>query len=200
MPPFCRSRWVQPRTRRVARCESCASSTCSLPSKLRARCAKISKIKPLRSNTRRPVSFSRLRSWLGVKVWSTSTTSAVFASAQARISSALPDPTKYLGSGRARDASTEPTPSVPAEAAKAANSAVSLGSTGCPIPTPTRTARSPPRGRSNNCRAPPITRPSLTRRSPVPSLRHPRRSAIAHCARARRWKWHVCRPSDSRYF
>ena len=43
MPPFCRSRWVQPRTKRVAKCESCASSTCSLPSKLRARCAKISR-------------------------------------------------------------------------------------------------------------------------------------------------------------
>ncbi len=120
MPPFCRSRWVQPRTRRVARCESCASSTCSLPSKLRARWAKMSKIKPLRSNTRRPVSFSRLRSWLGVRVWSTSTTSASFSSAQARISSALPDPTKYLGSGRAREASTSPTQTVPADAASAA--------------------------------------------------------------------------------
>ena len=44
---------------------------------------------------------------------------------------------------------------VPADAANAANSAMSFGSTGCPIPTPTKTARSPPCGRSNNCRAPP---------------------------------------------
>ena len=52
MPPFCRSRWVQPRTSRVDRCLSWASSTCSLPSKLRARCAKISRMRPARSSTR----------------------------------------------------------------------------------------------------------------------------------------------------
>ena len=44
--------------------------------------------------------------------------------------------------------------SAPAETASALNSAVSWGSTGCPIPTPTSIARSPPFGRSNNVRAP----------------------------------------------
>jgi hypothetical protein len=37
----------------------------------------------------------------------------------------LPEPTKYLGSGRGRVASTKPTPTVPAEAASALNSDVS---------------------------------------------------------------------------
>ena len=55
MPPFWRSRWVQPRTRRVDRCRSCASSTSSLPSALRARCAKMSRMRPARSSTRRPI-------------------------------------------------------------------------------------------------------------------------------------------------
>jgi hypothetical protein len=43
---------------------------------------------------------------------------------------------------------------VPAEAARARNSEVSLGSTGWPMPTPTRMARSPPRGRSNKAETP----------------------------------------------
>ncbi len=52
IPPFCLSRWVQPRTRRVAIWRSCASSTCNFPSWVRARWAKISKIRPVRSITR----------------------------------------------------------------------------------------------------------------------------------------------------
>ena len=156
MPPFCRSRWVQPRTSRVARCDSCASSTCSLPSKLRARWAKISKIKPLRSNTRRPVSFSRLRSWLGRQRLIDQYQIRTVAPPRRRV---FPRPCRIRRSTWDPDAlgspARRPTPTVPAEAANAANSAMSLGSTGCPMPTPTKTARSPPRGRSNNCRAPP---------------------------------------------
>ena len=53
-PPRCRSRWVHPRTRRVDRCCSLASSTCSLPSRLCARCAKMSRISAVRSSTATP--------------------------------------------------------------------------------------------------------------------------------------------------
>ena len=56
---------VQPRTSRVARCSSWASSTCNLPSCERARCAKMSRIRLLRSTTRHRKRFSRLRCCAG---------------------------------------------------------------------------------------------------------------------------------------
>jgi len=61
IPPRWRSRWVQPRTSRVARCSSCASSTWSLPSWERARWAKMSRMRLLRSTTRAASARSRLR-------------------------------------------------------------------------------------------------------------------------------------------
>ena len=102
-----------------------------------------------------PVSFSRLRSWLGLSVLIDQHDLGVRAP---------PHGADFLRLARARRstwdraaarvASTSPTRMAPAEAASALNSAVSWGSTACPIPTPTNSARSPPRGRSNNCRAP----------------------------------------------
>ena len=76
IPPFWRSRWVQPRTRRVDMCRSCASSTCSLPSCERARCAKMSRISPVRSSTRQPSARSRLRSCEGLSAWLKMTSAA----------------------------------------------------------------------------------------------------------------------------
>ena len=38
MPPFCRVKWPQNRVSRGSKCCSCASSICSLPSRVRARC------------------------------------------------------------------------------------------------------------------------------------------------------------------
>ena len=208
MPPFCRSRWVQPRTRRVDRCDSCASSTCSLPSKLRARCAKMSKINPLRSRTRRLVSFSRLRSWLGLRVWSTSTRSASCCIG------AGPD---FLGLARADEVlRIGPRPGGEHQARRPR----------CPRRRPApgiRPCRADRRGA--RCRRRPkwrarhpggvqttaerrqslvqVTRSErsstareIIRRWPVPSLRRLRRSAGARCAPARRSKWRACRPSD----
>src|SRR5690606_12999422 len=117
MPPRWRSRWVQPRTSRLARCSSCASSTCSLPSCERARCAKMSRISPVRSTTRQATAFSRLRSCAGESAWFTTTRSAPRARAASRISCALPLPTKLAASGRSRLATTAPTTSAPAERA-----------------------------------------------------------------------------------
>ena len=44
MPPFCRDKWPQNRVRRGSKCCNCASSICSLPSRVRARWAKMSRI------------------------------------------------------------------------------------------------------------------------------------------------------------
>ena len=188
IPPRCRSRWVQPRTSRVDKCVSCAISTCSLPSKERARCAKISRITPLRSSTRQQRSRSRLRSCAGERLRSKSTTSALYCATAALSSIALPTPTKYLGSGLARRADTVSTGTTPAEQTSSWNSAASPGRAGGGSSTLTRTARSPPGGRSNK-------RQGLVQRS-IPRLpaHHPR-AAISHCARAPRWRWHAYKPS-----
>ncbi len=76
MPPFCRSRWVQPPTRRVSWCLTCASSTWSLPSALRARRAKMSRMRLVRSTTRHSSRRSRLRCCAPVSVWLKITRSA----------------------------------------------------------------------------------------------------------------------------
>src|SRR5690606_21604079 len=149
-PPRWRSRWVQPRTRRVAMCLSWASSTCSLPSWLRARWAKMSRIRPVRSTTRRSSAFSRLRSWPGVSGWFTSTRSAPVASHTALISSSLPLPTRVAGLGRSMRAVTTPARVAPAERASSENSSGS-GSAGAPRAWGwISSACSPLRGRSNS--------------------------------------------------
>ena len=115
MPPFCRSRWVQPPTRRVAMCFSCASSTCSLPSALRARCAKMSRIRLTRSTTRHSSACSRLRCCTPDSAWSKMTRSAPVSRRCAAISSTLPRPANSAGSGRARRPPRLPTTVAPAD-------------------------------------------------------------------------------------
>jgi hypothetical protein len=101
-PPVWRSRCDQRRTSRVLTYCRRASSTCSLPSWLRARWAKISRISRVRSLTGRPRWRSRLRCWPGLSDWSNSTSVAPCASARALISSALPLPTNSAASGALR--------------------------------------------------------------------------------------------------
>ena len=122
IPPFCLSRWVQPRTRRVARWRSCASSTCNLPSWVRARWAKISKIRPVRSITRHSHKRSRLRSCAGLRAWSKRTTEAPVALTASAISTALPSPTKYFGCGALRLPVITCNASTPAEETRDSNS------------------------------------------------------------------------------
>lgn len=122
IPPFCLSRWVQPRTRRVARWRSCASSTCNLPSWVRARWAKISKIRPVRSMTRHSHKRSRLRSCAGLRAWSKRTTEAPVALTASAISTALPSPTKYFGCGALRLPVITCNASTPAEETRDSNS------------------------------------------------------------------------------
>ena len=65
MPPFCRDKWPQNRVSRGSRCCSCASSICNLPSRVRARWAKMSRISDVRSRILQLKIFSRLRLWAG---------------------------------------------------------------------------------------------------------------------------------------
>ena len=147
MPPFCRSRCVHPLTSLVDRCPSCASSTWSLPSKVLARCAKMSSISARRSRTLHWTWRSRLRSCAGLSGRSRRTTSAPCDSTASRISSALPTPTKNFGSGVRSGYRTVPAVLAPADAASSRNSSRTLseaGSSAC-----TRSARSPVAGLSN---------------------------------------------------
>ena len=91
--------------------------------------------------------------------------------ATARISSALPLPTKKRGSGRSRRPAMFATGMAPAERASCSNSWMSSGSAGAPMPRRTSTARSPARGRSNTfeCRGETearATTPVIIRRRP----------------------------------
>ena len=149
MPPFWRSRWVHPPTSRVAMCFSWASSTCSLPSLLRARCAKMSRIRLVRSTTRQPSACSRLRCCTPESGWSKITSSADVSPLRAPISSTLPLPAKVAGSGRLRLPVMRPTTSAPADAARAASSFMRSSMWPSPRSSSTRSARLPPSGRSN---------------------------------------------------
>ena len=72
-PPRWRSRWDQPPARRGRRCSSCAISTCTRPSAVIARRAKMARITSVRSSTGTPHSSWRLRCWRGVS-WSLQST------------------------------------------------------------------------------------------------------------------------------
>ena len=61
MPPVWRDKWPQNRVRRGSKCCNCASSICILPSRVRARCAKMSRISDVRSRILQLKIFSRLR-------------------------------------------------------------------------------------------------------------------------------------------
>ena len=149
-PPRWRSRWVQPRTSRVAMWRSCANSTCSLPSWLRARWAKMSRIRPVRSTTRRSSAFSRLRSWTGVSAWLTSTRSAPVASQAAFTSSNLPVPIRIDGLGLSMRAGRTAATRAPADRASSVNSSSTPSAGGPPAWGWISSAFSPPRERSKN--------------------------------------------------
>ena len=74
MPPPSRDNAVPLPARRGSRYFNCASSTCHLPSRVRARRAKMSRINWVRSMTLRSSLFSSWRSWAGVSSLSKITT------------------------------------------------------------------------------------------------------------------------------
>ncbi len=96
IPPFCRSRCVQPLTSRVDKCLSCANSTCNFPSNELALREKISKIKPVRSITWHSRSFSKLRSCEGESSAEKITKSSSNSFTNSANSTTLPEPIKCL--------------------------------------------------------------------------------------------------------
>src|SRR4029079_492520 len=111
--PRCGAGWLRRRTSRVERYCSRARSTWSLPSWLRARSPKISRISIVRSATATPRWGSRLRCCAGESAWSKMTTSAWCSWTSSFSSSALPEPTKKVASGALRRAPTRSTTTAP---------------------------------------------------------------------------------------
>ena len=185
-PPPRRDRWVHCRVRRGRRYWSCASSTCILPSRLRARCAKMSRMSALRSMTLHESAFSRLRCCAGESASSKTTTSPRVDSSRSWTSATFPAPMNVAGWMRRSCWIACPTTSRPAVSASRPSSSID-SSTGMRLfgrSTPTSTARSAPRAvlcrrvvnGTTACRSRPRARPP----------RPPRRTPPRGCSPARR--------------
>ena len=148
MPPPSRDSAVLDPTSRGSRYFSCASSTCSLPSRVRARRAKMSRISCVRSRTLRSSAFSRLRSCAGRQlVVEDDDVDVELVAATGRASSTLPLPRKVAGSGLGRSCSTRSTTSAPAADARPASSSRECSGSNWrdgPLKRPTSAARSRP--------------------------------------------------------
>src|ERR1044072_3410537 len=121
-----------------------ASETCALPSRDVACCAKMSRIRAVRSTTLTLTTSSRWISWPGLSSPSQTTVSAPDSLTISRSSSALPEPMYVAGSGLLRRWMTPSSTNAPAVSASAASSAREL-SASCAVPdvqTPTSTTRS----------------------------------------------------------
>ena len=101
MPPPRRSRCCHMPRMRGRLYSSCASSTWSLPSAVRACWAKMSRISCVRSTTRSLSASSRRRCWLGPRSSSTTRDSARVSATEAFSSSKRPLPRYVRGSGAA---------------------------------------------------------------------------------------------------
>ena len=177
----------------MARCSSCANSTCNLPSWLFARWAKMSKIRLFRSITRHSRVRSKLRCWAGERAWLKITTDASCAVRSRPISSTLPLPANKAASGRWRLPNTTPRTSTPAPRTNSTHSATLSAKSGSPKSRQTTIALSPKSGRSNTIT--PLSS-QLNRRD----VRHPHcllvprvESTLGEMARP--LKWRVCKPS-----
>ena len=199
MPPRWRSRWLQRRTRRVERYCSRASSTCSLPSWLRARSPKISRISIVRSATATPevpleVALLRRRQRL-VEERRPRPGAAATSSFS---SSALPEPTKNAGSGALRRATTRATATSPADSASSASSS-SDGVEVLPVAEidadedgARRRAARPGLGAEVDAQG--GSAGSACARVKI-ARRRPARSGSSPPGPARRWRSRACRPS-----
>ena len=146
MPPPSRDSSDPAPTSRGSRYFSCASSTCSLPSRVRARRAKMSRISCVRSTTlhvdRR---FCSSRSCAGDSSLSKITTSTSASAAAFFSRSTLPLPRNVAESGLARSCSTRSTTCAPAASASPASSSSECSASMrrvVPVTRPTRAARS----------------------------------------------------------
>ena len=102
---------------------SCASSTCSLPSRVSARCAKMSRMSCVRSMTFRSVVAAIALACAGVRSQSKISVSMSCSMARITTSSSLPLPSTNLGSMRSRSWMTLSMTSTPAVSARLSSSA-----------------------------------------------------------------------------
>jgi hypothetical protein len=101
---------------------SCASSTWSLPSRVSARCAKMSRMSCVRSSTLRSVTAAMDVAWAGARSRSKISTSASRCRARSTTSSSLPRPSTKRGSMWSRTWVTASTTSTPAVRASSRSS------------------------------------------------------------------------------
>ncbi len=118
MPPPSRDNAAPDPARRGSRYFSCASSTCSFPSRVRARRAKMSRMSWVRSMTFRRTASSICRSCAGVSSASKMTTSASVSAHDAASVTTFPAPRKVEGSAFGRSCSTRRTTVAPAASAR----------------------------------------------------------------------------------
>ncbi len=104
----------------------CASSTCSWPSRVRARWAKMSRMRPERSSTRTPSSSLSTRICEGESSLSKTARSQSLAAMSSFISRTLPSPRKLRGSGAGRFCSSIAAVSPPAVSTRAASSSIEI--------------------------------------------------------------------------
>ena len=192
-PPeaVCRTRWPHMPVSRGSRYWYWASSTCSRPSRVRARWAKMSRMRAARSSTWTPNSSDNTRCWEGERALSKMTRSAPAFRTSSFTSAVLPSPIKVRASGASRFCSAMPTQTPPAVSSRASSSSMDasvahssrgrlwalrptstarsrLSSVYCVIKPPrVRSASGPPRSLRYTCGGNPF-RDSRPRRSPHP--------------------------------
>ena len=141
MPPPSRERDVPWPPSRGSRYFSWASSTCSLPSLLRARWAKMSRIKVVRSITWTPQAFSRLRIWVGVSSRSKMSRSISSCWQSWAACSTMPEPMQVAVSGAGRFWVKVRTGSAPAVWASSSSSPKDTSASYSPVSRETSKAR-----------------------------------------------------------
>ena len=145
MPPFCRERCVHIRVNRGRMCCSCAISICILPSRVRARWAKMSRISAVRSSTLQSKIRSKLRVCAGLNSSSKITVSTTSCLASSANSPALPLPMKVATCGRSSFCVPSPMMVAPAVVASSASSSIDSFTSKvfpCLSSAPTRKTRS----------------------------------------------------------
>ena len=142
MPPPSRESAAPLPERRGSMYLSCAISTCTLPARLCARWAKMSRISIVRSTTRTSVSFSRLRICVGVSSRSKMISSIALSSQKVRISCTMPLPTHVAVSGAGRFCVSVATGSAPPLFASSQSSSSELSASYSPVSSATSSARS----------------------------------------------------------
>ena len=169
MPPPSRDSARPAPTSRGSRYFSCANSTWRLPSRVRARLAKMSRMSCVRSITLRSSRLVTSRSCAGDNSLSKMTTSTSASAAARASSSILPLPRNVAGSGLGRSCRTRKTTCAPAASASPPSSSSECSAStrrAPPVTRPTSAARSTNTGRRfSHCHFDSHRVPTYNRRS-----------------------------------